>query len=617
MSDTDQVTHERKLLVIERRNLAHLLAQAALHGGETEAPLAVMNNLHEVRDRIHTLKTSLRALGVAVDDAPGEQPAVAMPRGSQSALELLTLRQWAWRVAGIAALVALLAVGGAYLWYNVIAGKAGESKLSVWVADQDGKAVARAEIMLLYNGEIPIKQVTDSQGTASFIADSAIGEARVVVQAEGYQVYEETVDLARNRNLTVNMSTLDEDVRDVLVRVVNKQSLQPVNGANVVLIVGAETFSDVSDQNGLAKFQVRFDSETLSADISVEAEGNTVNNQSVSLRPDQLQEVRLDPLSNTANVAPVLAVERTRASALPGRGFNIPEAITGVTLFSKLAAQTEQESNDSDTTPQQIAELGASKPVDGKIDTPDDQDFYSLNVSAGRSYVVELFDVDANLALGSQRYECGSEGYNTFTGLGIAVFDPGKNRVAVRCAANRGGDALLGVSFDATVNGAYQIQIFPHGETVTGSYRMRILPDGAGKGIEWNEVSFEPNNTASTAFPIKAGFENALTSAIDPHTSGMISQYADNDWYQFDAESGRTYVVELVNTEDVLSLGSNQYYCFDDYDTYSGLALAIYNPTVEVVAKSCQPNGAANSHNIIEFMAAVGGPHYILSLIHI
>jgi formylglycine-generating enzyme required for sulfatase activity/archaellum biogenesis ATPase FlaH len=69
----DEIDNRRELLAIYRRSLAHLLQQAAYHGGEAHAPIAVMNGLHDTRQNIHHIKQSLRDFGVAVDDLPDEQ----------------------------------------------------------------------------------------------------------------------------------------------------------------------------------------------------------------------------------------------------------------------------------------------------------------------------------------------------------------------------------------------------------------------------------------------------------------------------------------------------------------------------------------------------------------
>ena len=72
MADIETISNLQKRLVIYRRNLQHLLAQAAQYGGETLVPLDVMNNIRDQRENIADTKASLRASGISVEDQPSE-----------------------------------------------------------------------------------------------------------------------------------------------------------------------------------------------------------------------------------------------------------------------------------------------------------------------------------------------------------------------------------------------------------------------------------------------------------------------------------------------------------------------------------------------------------------
>jgi len=55
-----------------RRNLRHLLQQAALYGGEIYTPLSVMNQINDQRINLKNTKETLRNLGENVIDYADE-----------------------------------------------------------------------------------------------------------------------------------------------------------------------------------------------------------------------------------------------------------------------------------------------------------------------------------------------------------------------------------------------------------------------------------------------------------------------------------------------------------------------------------------------------------------
>lgn len=67
------INHQMTLLQTHRRNLAHWRAQAKDHGGISLAPLITHNGMIAERDGIARTKAALAALGVAVEDLPGDE----------------------------------------------------------------------------------------------------------------------------------------------------------------------------------------------------------------------------------------------------------------------------------------------------------------------------------------------------------------------------------------------------------------------------------------------------------------------------------------------------------------------------------------------------------------
>jgi hypothetical protein len=557
--------------------------------------------------------------------APGFMPLAVALVSITVLVEYIALSRKKYRIALSSLLIAGLGIGGGYIWYNspaalplpaLISPEAVETNIAVRVAEQDGEPVSRARVLLLYGGDIPIRQTTDSSGIATFTADSTFDEARLVTEANGYQVHEEVVRLSRSTDLTINLRSASEDIRSVIVRAVNDDNLQPISGAEVILIANGETFTDLTDANGLAKFEIEFVGEVLDADITVDPGDNNSINQNASLRPDQLQEIRLDTDDEQLNVAPVHAVDRADIRESIDQGLNVPVALENVTLYDEPVPTTEQEPNNEQVDAQDLETIGADHPVHAAIDSGGDRDYYAFDAIAGNTYVVELFNVNSNLGLTAAEYRCNGD-HSTYTGLGLAVYDPGENTVASQCRENRGGNTFSGTSFVAEVNGRHVIEVYGHSDQNEGDYRLRVLANHDAAAATWQQTSFEPNNVAANAFPIIPGYQNALTSFIEEQESGYLAELADTDWYHFSASAGRTYVIELFHVDDLLSLGSSEYYCYGDYGTYSGMGLAIYQPNLDLVTSTCTPRGSGNVHTIATFTAEVNGIHYLRVFPHV
>lgn len=67
------VAQQMKLLGIHRTNLAHYRAQARYHGSIEQSPPITRHGIDEARDGITRTKRALEALGVRVDDLPGDE----------------------------------------------------------------------------------------------------------------------------------------------------------------------------------------------------------------------------------------------------------------------------------------------------------------------------------------------------------------------------------------------------------------------------------------------------------------------------------------------------------------------------------------------------------------
>jgi hypothetical protein len=85
-SSQDEINRQQTLLATYRRTLAHLIQQAAQHGGEAFAPVSISNGIHEARISIQHIKAALRAHGASVNDLAGDEPPEAqLPASSMQA----------------------------------------------------------------------------------------------------------------------------------------------------------------------------------------------------------------------------------------------------------------------------------------------------------------------------------------------------------------------------------------------------------------------------------------------------------------------------------------------------------------------------------------------------
>lgn len=73
MPTTDDAEHQRKLLEIHRRNLAHYLQRLALLGGIAHAPPELINGLAGERANIRRIKETLRGWQIPVSDHPDDE----------------------------------------------------------------------------------------------------------------------------------------------------------------------------------------------------------------------------------------------------------------------------------------------------------------------------------------------------------------------------------------------------------------------------------------------------------------------------------------------------------------------------------------------------------------
>ena len=285
--------------------------------------------------------------------------------------------------------------------------------------------------------------------------------------------------------------------------------------------------------------------------------------------------------------------------------------ILGITTRVYAGPIAEIEPNDSAGAAQTLSSIGRENYVTAAINQGNDRDWYKFSATAGQTYIIEIFEASTSLnsAAGSN-----CNGY-TDEGLGIKVYDSSITQIAAFCEPNDyragAGNVHNIVQFTTGVNGEFYIQVIPNNSSVTGNYKLRVLYQYDNPNASWNG-NYEPNNRRMSAAPIQIGRENVITTTIEQRIVNYATNFVDVDWYRFEAEANKTYVVEILNADVNFNAayGNN---C-DGYND-EGIGLRIYDDSATEIASFCEPNdynsGSGNVHNIVQFTPGLAGTYFI------
>jgi hypothetical protein len=487
-------------------------------------------------------------------------------------------------------------------------------KLTVRVFDDASEAVSNAQVLVFAVGP-PITQYTDDNGTVVFDTKESQIDARLVVKHAEYDIREEIISITASETRDVKLIRKDESEGTVIVWVVDSENGRPIKGATTTIIAEGNVFSDDTDDGGLARFRLDFPTGQLAVEMNIITEDYATSSRSLTIRPNDVQNVQLSA-ENEAIVAveAVAPIETARLVDDP------PPPDRPITFSTNVNPVDEEEPNDEADNAQELNKIGMENPVEATIRAaandgdPGDLDWYSFTAVAGQTYVIELYNVANNIDLATRRYNC--NGTSTLKGLRIIVFDPANNEVNRVCSPNGFGNVHTFTSFVAGVTGEHTIQVASHAPQVSGDYSLRILPKFDDEAAKWDQATFEPNNTLSNAFTITPGYENALTGVIEPRQASYSTNKGDIDVYRFSVVSGQSYVIELFNVANNLTLRSLRYNCGEGTRSHAGLQVVIFDPSLNELTRQCTPNGVGNVHTILSFTAGTGGDHYIRVLPH-
>lgn len=163
-----------------------------------------------------------------------------------------------------------------------------------------------------------------------------------------------------------------------------------------------------------------------------------------------------------------------------------------------------------------------------------DNDYYVFTATAGRTYVIEIYNV-----AGTSSRAVGLWLYNN-TGSAITNDQYGNNGT---------GAVNARIIFTASASEAVFIQVKDATfEEWAGTYSLRVLPRYNEAGAAWNtQQDYEPNDVYQLSNPIAVGVGSSVVRQI-LDTSNLVSPNDEQDFFVFTAVAGRTYVIQTYNT---------------------------------------------------------------------
>lgn len=225
--------------------------------------------------------------------------------------------------------------------------KDSEKQITIIVSDSNGALINRANVLLFYEGGV-INKYTDNHGSASFKANvSNEVKARLIVETSNYEIYEQEIDLSRDTNIQIRLKQKAIDTSPVIVRVIDATNSQPVSTAKVLLLVEGDIYNQLTDSNGIAKFTIKFPSDTIEAEISVSTSRYEIEYQRITLLPNRVQDVQLNPQTgDISSLPPEQILNSTAQASPPLSSTNTP--IPSVDTESLIAYQIEVETGSTE-----------------------------------------------------------------------------------------------------------------------------------------------------------------------------------------------------------------------------------------------------------------------------
>lgn len=164
-----------------------------------------------------------------------------------------------------------------------------------------------------------------------------------------------------------------------------------------------------------------------------------------------------------------------------------------------------------------------------------DFDWYHFAAEAGRTYVIETYNI---------------QGTGT-AATGLWLYNSSGSPITNDQYGNAGtGDTNARIIHKFVNQGTYYILVRrPQFSAWQGTYSLRVLPKHNEPGASWDAANDnEPNDVLELANAIQVGLNNAQTHQIFDHSS-FVTKDSDFDWYYFTAEAGQTLLMETFNVQ--------------------------------------------------------------------
>ncbi len=256
--------------------------------------------------------------------------------------------------------------------------------------------------------------------------------------------------------------------------------------------------------------------------------------------------------------------------------------LVGVTSVPAVV-RAESEPNDSFATADPV-NIGLSNAEVGATLTTNDYDYYSFTAVAGRTYVIETYDVQGTVSRAT----------------GLWLYDSSGSEITNdRFGMNGTGNVNTRIVYTFSTGGTYFILV-KDAEYAdwTGAYSLRILPKYDEPGAAWDASNDnEPNDVMVLANEIDVGLNNAQTHQLFNH-SNYVTNNSDYDYYRFTAVAGRTYVIETYNVQGTGTRATGLWL----YDSSGS----------EITNDRFGTNGTGNVNTRITYTFSTGGTYFIL-----
>ncbi len=208
-----------------------------------------------------------------------------------------------------------------------------------------------------------------------------------------------------------------------------------------------------------------------------------------------------------------------------------------VLLVTALPASAVAESEPNDT-PAQALPIGvgyAGAVINATLDTMQDVDYYRLEARAGRTYVIEAFNVQKEISwYRSAALELYASNGTTMLAEDWTAYDGS-------------GETSARMIYTFPLDGAAYIKV-KSTSSWAGVYSLRVLAKYDEPGAAWNVANrMESNDVRELAVALGLGAVHAQQHTIAEQNVSIRVAKDDVDYLRFTGQAGHTYTVELFN----------------------------------------------------------------------